>query len=58
MEKSHFKKYDLVFTEGDSGDCAYMIDEGKVAIVAGNDIYGKHKALAKLKKIPFLERWP
>jgi CRP/FNR family transcriptional regulator, cyclic AMP receptor protein len=50
MKKIHFKKYDLIFTEGDPGDCAYMIDEGKVAIVAGKDIHGKHKALAKLNK--------
>jgi CRP/FNR family transcriptional regulator, cyclic AMP receptor protein len=50
MKKLHFKKYDLIFTEGDPGDCAYVIDEGKVAIVAGKNIHGKHKALAKLSK--------
>lgn len=50
MKKIHFKKYDLIFTEGDPGDCAYMIDEGKVAIVTGKDIHGKHQALAKLNK--------
>ena len=50
MKKVHYRKYDLIFTEGDPGDCAYMIDKGKIAIVSGKDIHGKHKALAKLHK--------
>lgn len=50
MKKVHYKKYDLIFTQGDPGDCAYMIDEGKIAIVAGKNIHGKHRALAKLNK--------
>ena len=50
MKKVHYKKYDLIFTEGSPGDCAYMIDEGKVAIISGRNIRGKHKVLAKLTK--------
>ena len=50
MKKVHYKKYDLIFTEGSPGDCAYMIDEGKVAIISGKNIRGKHKVLAKLTK--------
>lgn len=50
MKKVNYKKYDLIFTQGDPGDCAYMIDKGKVAIIAGKNIHGKHKALAKLNK--------
>ncbi|MBT3922477.1 MAG: cyclic nucleotide-binding domain-containing protein [Nitrospina sp.] len=50
MKKIHYKKYDLIFTEGDPGNSAYMIDEGKVAIISGKDIQGKHKVLAVLHK--------
>jgi CRP-like cAMP-binding protein len=50
MKKLHYKKYDFIFTEGDSGDCAYMIDSGKVAIISGKDIHRKHKVLAILHK--------
>lgn len=50
MKKINHNKYDLIFTEGDSGDCAYMIDEGRVAIISGKDIKGKHKVLAVLGK--------
>jgi CRP-like cAMP-binding protein len=50
MKTKNYKKYELIFTEGDPGDCAYMIDKGTVAIVAGKNIHGKHKALAKLSK--------
>jgi len=50
MKKVHYRKYDLIFTEGTPGDCAYMIDEGRVAIISGKDLYGKHKVLAILHK--------
>ncbi len=50
MKKVHYKKYDLIFTEGSPGDCAYMIDEGKIAIISGRDVRGKHKVLAILHK--------
>ena len=50
MKKVNYKKFDLIFTEGMSGDCAYMIDKGRVAIVSGKDIHDKHKALAILHK--------
>ena len=46
MKKVHYKKYDLIFTEGSPGDCAYMIDKGRVAIISGKNIHGKHKVLA------------
>ena len=48
MKKVHYKKYDLIFTEGSPGDCAYMIDEGRIAIIAEKNIHGKHKVLAIL----------
>ncbi|MBC8288628.1 MAG: cyclic nucleotide-binding domain-containing protein [Nitrospinae bacterium] len=50
MKKVHFKKFDLIFTEGMPGDCAYMIDNGRIAIISGKDIYDKHKVLAILHK--------
>ena len=50
MKKVHYRKYDLIFTEDTPGDCAYMIDEGKVAIISGKDLHGKHKVLAILHK--------
>jgi len=50
MKRVHFKKYDLIFTEGNPGDCAYMIDQGRVAIISGKNIHGKHKVLAILNK--------
>jgi CRP-like cAMP-binding protein len=50
MKKVYYKKYDLIFTEGSPGNCAYMIDEGKVAIISGKDVRGKHKVLALLHK--------
>ncbi len=50
MKRVLYKKYDLIFTEGSPGDCAYMIDEGRVAIISGKNIYGKHKVLAILNK--------
>ena len=48
MKKVHYRKYDLIFTEGSPGDCAYMIDEGRIAIIAEKNIHGKHKVLAIL----------
>ncbi len=53
MKKVHYKKYDLIFTEGGPGDCAYMIDKGKVAIISGKDPQGKHRVLAILNKNAF-----
>ena len=50
MKKVDYKKFDLIFTEGMPGDCAYMIDKGRVAIVSGKDISDKHKVLAILHK--------
>jgi len=50
MKKVHYKKYDLIFTEGDPGNSAYMIDEGKIAIISGKGMHGKHKVLAILNK--------
>ena len=50
MKKVNYRKYDLIFTEGTPGDCAYMIDEGRVAIISGKGIQGKHKVLAILHK--------
>ncbi len=50
MKKANYKKFDLIFTEGIPGDCAYMIDKGRIAIVSGRDINHKHKALAILHK--------
>ena len=34
MKKVHYRKYDLIFTEGSAGDRGYMIDEGRIAIIA------------------------
>ena len=48
MKRVHYKKYDLIFTEGSPGDCAYMIDKGRIAIISGKNIHGKHKVLAVL----------
>ena len=48
MKKVHYRKYDFIFTEGSPGDCAYMIDEGRIAIISGKNIHGKHKVLAVL----------
>lgn len=48
MKKVHYRKYDLIFTEGSPGDCAYMIDERRIAIIAEKNIHGKHKVLAIL----------
>ena len=48
MKKAHYRKYDLIFTEGSPGDCAYMIDKGRIAIISGKNIHGKHKGLAVL----------
>ena len=39
MKKVHYRKYDLIFTEGSPGDCAYMIDEGRIAIIAEKNIH-------------------
>jgi len=39
MKKAHYRKYDLIFTEGSPGDCAYMIDEGRIAIIAEKNIH-------------------
>ncbi len=50
MKKVHYRKYDLIFTEDTPGDCAYMIDEGRVAIISGKNLHGKHKVLAILHK--------
>ena len=50
MKKVHYRKYDLIFTEDTPGDCAYIIDEGRVAIISGKDLHGKHKILAVLHK--------
>lgn len=50
MKKVIYKKYDLIFLEGSPGDCAYMIDRGRVAIISGKDMHGKHKVLAILNK--------
>lgn len=50
MKKAYYKKFDLIFTEDVPGDCAYMIDKGRVAIISGKDIRGKHKVLAILHK--------
>lgn len=50
MNKVHYKKFDLIFTEGMPGDCAYMIDKGRIAIISGKDIHDKHKVLAILHK--------
>lgn len=50
MKRVLYKKYDLIFTEDSPGDCAYMIDKGRVAIISGKNIYGKHKVLAILNK--------
>ena len=48
MKKAHYRKYDLIFTEGSPGDCAYMIDGRRIAIISGKNIHGKHKVLAVL----------
>ena len=48
MKKAHYRKYDLIFTEGSPGDCAYMIDKGRILIISGKNIHGKHKVLAVL----------
>ena len=50
MKKAHYRKYDLIFTEGSPGDCAYMIDKGRIAIISGKNIHGKYKVLAILHK--------
>ena len=50
MKKVFYKKFELIFTEGQPGDCAYMIDKGRIAIVSGKDIHDKHKVLAILHK--------
>ena len=50
MKKVHYRKYDLIFTEGSPGDCAYMIDEGRIAIIAEKNIHRKYKVLAILHK--------
>jgi len=50
MKKVIYKKFELIFTEGQQGDCAYMIDKGRIAIVSGKDIHDKHKVLAILHK--------
>ena len=39
MKKVHYRKYDLIFTEGSPDDCAYMIDEGRIAIIAEKNIH-------------------
>ena len=39
MKKVHYRKYDLIFTEGSPGDCAYMIDEGRITIIAEKNIH-------------------
>ena len=50
MKKAHYRKYDLIFTEGSPGDCAYMIDKGRILIISGKNIHGKYKVLAILHK--------
>ena len=50
MKKKNFKKYDSIFNEGTHGDCAYMIDFGKVGIVSKTNQNDKSKLLATLKK--------
>ena len=32
MKKAHYRKYDLIFTEGSPGDCAYLVEEGKFEV--------------------------
>ena len=50
MKKAHYRKYDLIFTEVSPGDCACMIDEGRIAIISGKNIHGKYKVLSILHK--------
>ena len=62
MKKVHYRKYDLISTEGSPGDCAYMIDEGRIAIIAEknihlailstNAIFGKMALIAMRKFAP------
>ncbi|MEK9628624.1 MAG: cyclic nucleotide-binding domain-containing protein [Nitrospinota bacterium] len=50
MVTKKFKKYDFIFREGTYGDCAYMIDSGRVGIISETDQNGKRKVVALLRK--------
>ena len=50
MVKKKFKKFDCIFNAGTFGDSAYMIDFGKVGIIAETNKSDKCKLLATLQK--------
>ncbi len=50
MEKKKFKKFDCIFNVGTLADSAYMIDFGKVGIIAETNKSDKCKLLATLQK--------
>ena len=50
MEKKKFKKFDCIFNVGTLADSAYMIDFGKVGIIAETNKNDKCKLLATLQK--------
>ncbi|KMP11525.1 hypothetical protein UZ36_04305 [Candidatus Nitromaritima sp. SCGC AAA799-C22] len=49
MKKQYFKKMDIIFQEGSKGNCAFMIEKGKVGIYTP-DARKNGKLLAVLKK--------
>ena len=49
MKKAHYRKYDLIFTEGSPGDCAYIIESGKIGIYR-EDSSGNRFLVRKLSK--------
>ena len=50
MKKIHYKRFDLIFTEGTPSDYAYMIDKGRVAIISGKELHRNYRVLAILHK--------
>ena len=49
MKKVHYRKYDFIFTEGSPGDCACIIESGKVGIFR-EDSLGNRFLVRKLSK--------
>ena len=50
MKNTHYKKFDLIFTKGMSGDYFDMIVKARVDIISGKDLHKKHRILAILQK--------
>ena len=51
MVKKKFKKFDCIFNAGTFGDSAYMIDFGKVGIIAETNKNDKRNEYPKLRII-------